>query len=278
MFYCLYKITNWYNGKIYIGVHGTNNLNDSYMGSGILIIKAIKKYGKEYFTKDILEVFDSKVDAYRAENLLITEDFIKREDVYNLNMGGQGSWYSHQQKWKNDEEYRKIDSLRKSEISKQLHKDGKIKGFPNCENFRRQPKSQETKDKISKSLIGNILSKETIEKIQISRSWYTKHSDNTIEKMSQVKLKEGNPLYGLKCMHNPITLERIWSSEEDVYMNLFNGFIFGTGRIGKTANTIWIYNKNTNERKRILSDDAEKYFIFDENWVAGRGKLIIKKK
>jgi hypothetical protein len=43
----VYKIINIINGKIYIGKHSSTDINrDSYLGSGIAIAKAIKKYGR----------------------------------------------------------------------------------------------------------------------------------------------------------------------------------------------------------------------------------------
>lgn len=92
MFY-LYKITNNVNGKFYIGVHKTDNPNDDYMGSGLLIKKAIQKYGVESFTKEILETFISSDAAYTREKEIVNEDLVERDDVYNLSIGGNGSFH-----------------------------------------------------------------------------------------------------------------------------------------------------------------------------------------
>lgn len=84
----LYKITNLVNGKIYIGIHATDNLDDGYFGSGKRLRLAILKYGKENFVKEDLNFYPTLDDALKAEKDIVTEDFCKRDDTYNIAVGG----------------------------------------------------------------------------------------------------------------------------------------------------------------------------------------------
>jgi len=86
--YLVYQIKNEINGKIYVGFHGTHNENDGYMGSGKLIKRAIEKYGPENFKRTILARFDNIVEAEAYERSIVDDDFVDRDDTYNLTLGG----------------------------------------------------------------------------------------------------------------------------------------------------------------------------------------------
>jgi hypothetical protein len=84
----VYRIVNKLNNMEYVGVHSTDNLNDNYFGSGTYLNNAIKKYGKENFTKEIIKTFDSRQSALNEENRIVCVDYVKKNTVYNLVLGG----------------------------------------------------------------------------------------------------------------------------------------------------------------------------------------------
>jgi hypothetical protein len=91
-YYTVYKITNIDSNKVYIGAHKTDDLNDDYMGSGNMIKRAINKHGIDKFKKEYIAIFDNPEQMYNLERELVTEDFIKRDDTYNMRVGGSGGW------------------------------------------------------------------------------------------------------------------------------------------------------------------------------------------
>jgi hypothetical protein len=92
MFYTVYQLTNLVNDKTYVGVHKTNDLSDSYMGSGKMIKRAISKHGLNSFKKEYLAIFDNADDMFALEAEIVTQDFVDRKDTYNLKEGGLGGW------------------------------------------------------------------------------------------------------------------------------------------------------------------------------------------
>lgn len=84
----VYRITNLLNKKTYIGL--TIKDRDWYFGSGIAIVNAIKKYGKNNFKKEILETgFKSIEDLCNAEiKWIALERSHNVFGVYNMHDGG----------------------------------------------------------------------------------------------------------------------------------------------------------------------------------------------
>lgn len=109
MNFIIYKTINNTNGKYYIGMHRTSNINDGYLGSGKAITRAIEKYGKNNFSKEILFVFDNEEDMIRKEIEIVTEDVVKDERSYNMTLGGLGGFYHIDTSGENNPNYGKAN-------------------------------------------------------------------------------------------------------------------------------------------------------------------------
>lgn len=86
----IYKTTNLINNKWYIGKDEKNN--PRYLGSGVLLARAIKKYGKEHFKKEVIaECNDGRSALADLEKKIIAETNAVADDMaYNIAEGGLG--------------------------------------------------------------------------------------------------------------------------------------------------------------------------------------------
>jgi len=181
----IYLITNLINGNRYIG-YKTNTPTESpmYYGSGSLLRKAIKKYGKSNFSKSILEQGISDIDTLNAREIHWIREYrtyINSND-YNLNIGGAGCRYGKQV----------YHDPTNSSISRVFDRDstnipkGWIKGD-----------SKQTRDKKSTSI--SAFYKTEAGKIL--------RSDQS-NRVAKQKIGNTNSL-GRKWWYHPITLERV---------------------------------------------------------------------
>lgn len=153
MTFYLYEIVNLINGKKYIGVHQTSNLNDNYMGSGTLIKKAIKKYGIKNFKKNILAFFSSADEMYKKEKEIVNEGFLQEINNYNLCQGGKGG-------------FNYINSS----------------GIP---KFRGKRHTQETKERLSKAATNRIVTDQT-RQILTDNHWSKKNPEKFLKHVVRI--------------------------------------------------------------------------------------------
>ena len=149
MFYTIYKTTNKINGKWYIGYHSTENLHDSYLGSGKNLKKAVKKYGESSFIKEILYVFPTKEEALQKESELITEDVVNNRMSYNVKLGGEGGWSHIQYLIENDSDWKNKRYSISDEL-RQRYANGEW-AWNYHDGFKGKKHSEESKRKISEN-------------------------------------------------------------------------------------------------------------------------------
>lgn len=89
MYGIIYLTVNKVNGKKYIGQHKCKTENDSYIGTGKTLKKAIEKYGRENFERHTLYKADSPEELDNMEIAFIKVfRATERNDFYNIAEGG----------------------------------------------------------------------------------------------------------------------------------------------------------------------------------------------
>lgn len=180
LYYIVYMTVNKKSGKFYIGKHATNDINDDYIGSGTLLLRAIAKHGREFFERTILYVFTTYEEADLVESELVTDDLICDPRCYNLARGGQGGNLG-------------------TEVNQR-------KGAAVSLALKGKRKSQAHKDAIGMSNSGKIRTLET--RLRMAVGSQKKHDSRTEEERKSLfgKSSLNNNFYGKKHKQESIDL------------------------------------------------------------------------
>lgn len=255
MFYTVYKITNLINGKIYIGVHKTSNIDDGYMGSGTMIKRAENKYGIENFQKEILKVFDNPEDMFQMESELVNEDFVKDKSTYNLKLGGYGGWYNAKGKIAvkdKDGNYCRVANDDPRYLSGELV--GVVKGMvivkDKDDNYYQVNKDDPRY--LSGELVGVVKGMLTVKDKDDN---YFRVSNDDPRYLSGELTKANNAFKG---KHHSEETKKLMSEKAKQR----------TGSKNSQFGTCWIYNPTLKENKKIKKSLLSEYL--NEGWIKGR--------
>jgi len=116
-YHYIYKTICLITQKYYIGMHSTDNLDDGYLGSGTVLSRSIKKYGKDAHRCEILEFLPDRETLKLRERSVVTEEIVSDPMCLNLKQGGHGGW-DHI----NNGDFEKSTEASREKI-KQLHND-----------------------------------------------------------------------------------------------------------------------------------------------------------
>lgn len=83
-----YITTNILNGKQYVGMHSSDNVDDNYLGSGNELKRALIKYGRENFKRTVLCICSSINEAFKNETKYIKQYNTLHPNGYNLSPAG----------------------------------------------------------------------------------------------------------------------------------------------------------------------------------------------
>lgn len=174
----IYITTNMNNGIKYIGMKRLEDNHENYLGSGIALKKAIKKYGVENFFKEIVAFATTEEELINLEiEFIKNHDACNSRDYYNIHSGGKGgdtkAGYTQEQK-----------RAFGKKVSNSLK---------NSEKFKAHVKSEEYREKQRLA----TLSRENHMKLEKYRKMFSERFKGEKNPMYGVRrYGELNPMYG----------------------------------------------------------------------------------
>jgi len=298
-FHYVYRIEKIDTHEFYIGLRSTNDNpeDDPYLGSGIRIENSVKKHGREKFRKTILGTYNTRREASLAEAEFITVDILLDPLCLNLKTGGEyitGVSYDpevgkkisealklkysdpeerikHSERLKksykeNPEFAKAISEMRKRVLLDPKHRERALRAVrksyaetDRAEKVKSSLNRPETKTKKSESMKAYCNSDRG--KIHMSRAT----SNTTYMNLNGITKRIKNELVETYAKMG-------WHVGSCIEVSLDTKNKLGNVTRGRK----WMYNPNTNERKRILPSECDA--MINDGWNYGQGPKSSNKR
>lgn len=216
----IYLTTNNINNKKYIGqrkIQG-NSTDDTYIGSGVALLEAIRKYGRENFTREILAYGNTEDELNQLEEYYIAlHNATERNDYYNIHAGGKsGNKFAG---WSEE----RLNEFRQRMSKKYTGQNNPRYGVP-C--------SEETKERIRQA--------------RLNSSATTFQSKEFLEKMSRVTSGENNGMYGRR--HSEESRRRMSENSKGITAGEKNGMYGKRGESAINGKPVYKYHDESHTK------------------------------
>jgi hypothetical protein len=177
-------------------MHSAYNLNDGYMGSGVRLLRSIRKYGKENHKIEILEFLPNRESLSMRESEIVNEILIEDNYCMNLRTGGNDHYVVSEETRKKMRDWERTDETCKKiseSLSGRTFSDSHRNSIKEAKLNSTYVYTDEHKEKIKKGNLGKTVTEETKEKMKKPKSEETKKkmrkpkSEETRKKMSIAK-------------------------------------------------------------------------------------------
>lgn len=242
-YHYIYKITRD-DGKYYIGLHSTDDLDDGYFGSGKRVTRSIKMHGKDRHVKEILEFLPCRETLKAREQEIVCAELLKDEQCMNLTLGGGGDVHNQstpevisrkiKEAWQDPE--KRANMTRGSQTT--WTSDRKAR---QSELKKKQHENPEVIDNISKATKAALSRPEVVQNMKNAANANWANPEYRAEKLEQFKRSHDADSYRQK---------------QSAAKSGSNNPNFGTK---------WVYNESLRESKRIPKNES-----IPEGWKLGR--------
>lgn len=244
----IYITTNMINGMRYLGRHKFDKKWKEYLGSGTVFKRAVEKYGKENFVKDIIDIAYSEDELDKKEyEYSVFLNVVESENWYNLVYGGRTMTG-----WHPSEETR--EKLRQANL-----------GHRHTEESKKKMSISRSGEKAA--FYGKHLSEEAKEKLRQARIGKSTITENGRERLRKATGGCKNPraiaIYSIEF--NKI----FWGAQEahNIYgivashiSSCCKGNLKSAGKHPETGECLhWLYAKDAIQQGYITQKDLDNY-------------------